>query len=136
MKSKTLKFSVIIIFILLEASLLAFSSSYIAARFVFLASYCYSDSPLLSEEENYHIKKIVLEAIEDNLSYFANDPADSSSKHIFIVINHNFMKSCQKTDDGYIVRVQTYFMYDFSDDAVYEFIISDDFSVTSFGLDP
>ena len=135
MKSKTLKFSVIIIFILLEASLLAFSSSYIAARFVFLSPSCYSDNTELTEEENYFIKKIVLEAIEDNLSYFAKDNTDST-KHIFIVINHNFMKSCQKTDDGYIVRVQTYFMYDFSDDAVCEFMISEDFSVISFGLDP
>ena len=135
MKSKTLKFSVIIIFILLEASLLAFSSSYIAARFVFLSPSCYSDNTELTEEENYFIKKIVLEAIEDNLSYFANDNTDST-KHIFIVINHNFMKSCQKTDDGYIVRVQTYFIYNFYGDAVYELMISEDFSIISFGLDP
>lgn len=140
MKNKTPKFSAIIISILLAALLaaflLAFSSVYVAARFVFLSPSCYSDNTELTEEENYFIKKIVLEAIEDNLSYFTKDPTDSSSKHIFIMIDHNFMKSCQKTDDGYIVRVQTYLMYDFYDDAVYEFMISENFSVTSFGLDP
>lgn len=101
-----------------------------AARFVFLSPSCYSDNNELSDRENYFIKKITLEAIEDRLSVFGED-----GKHLFIWINKDFMHSVQKTDDGYLVRVQSHYMESFSEDCVYEIRMSEDFSVISFELD-
>ena len=84
------------------------------AKFVFLSPSCYSDSENLTEQENYFIKKLVLEAVEDRLSVFASDSNDiydstateneiiqldksqSDSKHIFVLINTDFMKSVVK----------------------------------------
>lgn len=42
----------------------------ICPRFVFLSPSCYSDNKNLTDQENYFIKKIVLEAIENRLSIF------------------------------------------------------------------
>ena len=68
-----------------------------AARFVYLSPGCYADNKTLTERENYFIKKIVLEAVENRLSVFADgyDMPDTNgneenAKHIFICINSDF----------------------------------------------
>ena len=124
------------------------------AKFVLLSPSCYSDSENLTEQENYFIKKLVLEAVEDRLSVFASDSNDiydptateneiiqldksqNNSKHIFVLINTDFMKSVVKEEDKYIVIVKTYGMESSSDDCSYEFHITKDFTITFFGLNP
>lgn len=124
------------------------------AKFVFLSPSCYSDSKNLTEQENYFIKKLVLEAVGDRLSVFASasndiydstateneiiqlDKSQSNRKHIFVLINTDFMKSVVKEDNKYIVVVETYGMESSSDDCSYEFHITKDFTITFFGLNP
>ncbi len=125
-----------------------------AARFVFLSPSFYSDNDNLTEQENYFIKKKVLEAVEDRLSVFASntnniydpstteieiiqlDESQNNRKHVFMWINTDFMESVTKENDKYIIRVQTHYMESSSDDCVYEIHMSEDFSITFFGLDP
>lgn len=125
-----------------------------AARFVFLSPACYADNSSLTDNENYFIKKVVLEAIEDRLSildqgisnfYDPNageydiiqqfDP-DGNRKHLFILIDGNFMRTVQKTEDGYSLIVRTYGMEEVSSDCNYEIHISRDYLITFFALDP
>ena len=97
---------------------------------------------------------MVLEAVEDRLSVFANntksiydpsateieiiqlDESQNNRKHIFIWINTDFMESVIKENDEYIIRVQTNFMESSSDDCAYEIHMSEEFVITFFGLDP
>ena len=149
--SKKLK----IIIAIIIASVLAISIALsCVVRFVFLSPSCYLDNDNLTEQENYFIKKTVLAAVEDRLSVFASnkdniydpsateleiiqlDETQNNSKHIFIWINTNFMKSVTKKNDGYVIRVQTLFMESSSEDCVYEIHMSKDFVITFFGLDP
>lgn len=127
-----MKKKLIFIIAVIVASLLVISVGlFCAARFIFLSPSCYSDNNELTEQENYFIKKIVLETIEDRLSVFGE-----SGTHLFIWINSNFMKSVVKEKEEYIIRVQTHYMESSSDDCVYEIHMSEDFSITFFGLDP
>ena len=124
------------------------------ARFVLLSPSCYLGNEDLTEEENYFIKKTVLEAVEDRLSVFASnkdniydpsateseiiqlDKSQNNRKHIFIWINTDFMESVTKENDEYVIRVQTHYMESSSDDCVYEIHMSENFDITFFGLDP
>ena len=99
----------------------------------------------MTEQENYFIKKQVLEAVEDRLSVFASntdniydpsateieiiqlDETQNNRKHIFIWINTDFMESVTKENDEYVIRVQTHYMESSSDDCVYEIHMSEDF---------
>ena len=90
----------------------------------------------------------------DRLSVFANDAKDiyastateieiiqldksqNNRKHLFVLINSDFMDSVVKNDNGYLVSVKTYGMESFSDDCLYEFQITKDFTISFFGLDP
>ena len=145
----------IIIIAIIIASVLAISIALsCVARFVFLSPSCYSNNNELTEQENYFIKKTVLEAVEDRLSVFASnkdniydpsateneiiqlDEEQSNRKHAFVWINTDFMRSVTKENDGYVIRIQTHFMESSSDDCVYEIHMSKDFVITSFGLDP
>ncbi len=101
------------------------------ARFVFLSPLFYVDNNALSEKENYYIKKIILETVENRLSILSGN-----GKHLFVWINTDFMDSVEKTNDGYIIYVQTHFMESFSDDCIYEIHMDDDCSITFFGLNP
>ena len=150
MKKKLILIIAIIVAFVLVMSVALFC----AARFVFLSPSCYSDNDNLTEQENYFIKKTVLESVEERLSVFASntnniydpsateieiiqlDKSQNNRKHIFICINTDFMESVTKENDEYIIRVQTYYMESASDDCVYEIHISKDFSITFFGLDP
>jgi len=85
----------------------------------------------LTEQENYFIKKTVLEAVEDRLSVFCDN-----GTHLFIWINTDFMESVTKENDEYVIRVQTHYMESSSDDCVYEIHMSEDFDITFLGLDP
>ncbi len=126
MKRKLLRIVAIIVVSVLVVSVALFC----AARFIFLSPSFYSDNINLTEQENYFIKKTVLETVENRLSTFAGN-----GKHIFIWINTDFMDSIVKENGEYIIRVQTYYMESWSDDSVYEIHMSEDFSVTSFYLD-
>ena len=148
MKNKIIKISFLSIFGILILAMLISAG----AKFVFLSPSCYDDASHLDERENYFIKKVVLEAVEDRLSLFfggENDIYDNSAtedevivldqsaknrKHILIFINTDFMDSVTKTDDGYTILVQTHLM-EKSADCVYEIRLSKDFEVTFFGLD-
>ena len=101
------------------------------ARFVFLSPSCYADNNSLTNQENYFIKKVTLEAVENRLSVINGD-----GKHLFVWINSTFMDSISKENDEYIVKVQTHYMESVSDDCVYEIHLSDDFSITFFELEP
>ena len=139
MKSKLAKTVVIV----LLAIFLVIGMIWCAAKCVFLLPSCYSDNKNLTEEENYFIKKLVLESIEARLSIFADgntdfetDEEQENRKHFFVLINSNFMDSVTKDHNGYTVNVQTYFMEPESDDCLYEIHLTKDFSITSFALDP
>ena len=122
----------IIIIAIIIASVLAISIALsCVARFVFLSPSCYSDNNELTEQENYFIKKTVLEAVEDRLSVFGDN-----GTHLFIWINTDFMESVTKENDEYVIRVQTHYMESSSDDCVYEIHMSENFDITFFGLDP
>ncbi len=155
MKKKTaIKIILSIIAALTVIIIILFMTVACAARFVFLSPSCYSDNATLTEQENYFIKKTVLKAVEDRLSVFADgdsviydqsatdnnviqlDKSQNNPKHIFILINSDFMRSVTKEEDGYTVCVQTYFMETSTEDCVYEIHISNDYLITSFGLDP
>ncbi len=144
----------ILIISIIVASVIVISVAlYCVAKFVFLSLSCYSDNDNLTEQENYFIKKTVLEAVEDRLSVFVSnkdniydpsateneiiqlDEEQNNRKHIFIWINNDFMQSVTKENDGYVIRVQTHFMESSSDDCVYEIHMSEDFAITFFGLD-
>ena len=154
MKSKKTKLIIIIsVCALLTAAVIGFLADF-TARTVFLSPSCYSESKNLTENENYFIKKIVLEAVEDRLSVLADGNSDiydpsatdieviqldteqEENRHLFVFINRDFMKSAEKIGDEYIVYVHTYNMEEVSSDCVYEIDISEDFTVTFFGLDP
>jgi hypothetical protein len=125
-----------------------------AAKFVFLSPACYADNPALTANENYFIKKIVLEAIEDRLSVLDQGISDiydpnageydiiqqydtqGNRKHLFIFIDHYFMHTVQENDDGCSLIVRTYGMEESSSDCYYEIHISNDHVVTFFALDP
>ena len=145
----------IIIIAIIIASVLAISIALsCVARFVFLSPSCYSDNNELTEQENYFIKKTVLESVEERLSVFASntnniydpsateieiiqlDETQNNRKHIFIWINTDFMESVTKENDEYVIRVQTPYMESSSDDCVYEIHMSENFDITFFGLDP
>ena len=145
----------IIITAIIIASVLAISIALsCVARFVFLSPSCYSDNNELTEQENYCIKKTVLESVEERLSVFASntnniydpsateieiiqlDETQNNRKHIFIWINTDFMESVTKENDEYVIRVQTHYMESSSDDCVYEIHMSENFDITFFGLDP
>ena len=150
MKKKLILIIAIIVAFVLVMSVALFC----AARFVFLSPSCYSDNDNLTEQENYFIKKTVLEAVEDRLSVFScntdsiYDPSateieiiqldgtQNNRKHIFIWINTDFMESVTKENDEYVIRVQTHYMESSSDDCVYEIHMSENFDITFFGLDP
>ena len=122
----------ILIIAIMVASIIVISVALsCAARFVFLSPSCYSDNDNLTEQENYFIKKIVLEAVEDQLSVFGDN-----GTHLFIWIDTDFMESVTKENNEYIIRVQTHYMESASDDCAYEIHMSEDFSITFFGLDP
>ena len=107
----------------------------------------------LTEQENYFIKKTVLESVEERLSVFASntnniydpsateieiiqlDETQNNCKHIFIWINTDFMESVTKENDEYVIRVQTHYMESSSHDCVYEIHMSENFDITFFGLD-
>ena len=132
-----------IIVILLFAMAVFSAAIWCAARFVYLSPACYPDNKNLTERENYFIRKVVLEAIEYRLSVFADGNADFEAieeqdkrKHVFVLINSNFMNSVTKDNNGYVVNVQTYFMEPESSDCQYEIHLSTGFSITSFELDP
>ena len=127
MKKKLILIIAIIVAFVLVMSVALFC----AARFVFLSPSCYSDNDNLTEQENYFIKKTVLETIEDRLSILGDN-----GTHLFIWINTDFMESVTKENNEYIIRVQTYYMESSSDDCTYEIHMSEDFSTTFFGLDP
>ena len=129
MKSKPIKTIVIVLIVVSLVAALIWG----AAKCVFLSPSCYSDNKNLTEEENYFIKKLVLEAVENRLSLFADGDA---GKHILVFINGNFMDSVSKDDNGYTVVVQSYFMEAVSEDCLYQIEITKDFSITSFELDP
>lgn len=149
MKNKTLAKS-IVIFIVIAVVFLGTISC--ISRFVFLSPSCYSNNENLTEQENYFIKKTVLEAVEDRLSIFSKDTVDiydstaienkiiqldksqNNQKHIFVLINTDFMKSVVKENDSYIVIVKTYGMEQSSDDCSYELHLTKDFKITFFGL--
>ncbi len=152
-KNKIIK----IIFIILVTVLVLFAFMNIAPKCIFLSPLCYTDNKNLSQHENYFIKKIVLEAVEERFSSFADasshidettatnleviqlDKNVKNRKHVFIFINSDFMDSVTKTDSGYSVRVQTHFMETVSDDCIYEIHLSSSdngYMVTYFGLDP
>lgn len=121
----------IIIIAIIIASVLAISIALsCAARFVFLSPSCYSNNNELTEQENYFIKKTVLEAVEDRLSVLGDN-----GTRLFIWINTDFMESVTKENDEYVIRVQTHYMESSSDDCVYEIHMSEDFDITFFGLD-
>ncbi len=145
----------IIIIAIIIASVLAISIALsCVARFVFLSPSCYSDNNELTEQENYFIKKTVLESVEERLSVFASntnniydpsateieiiqlDETQNNRKHIFIWINTDFMESVTKENDEYVIRVKTHYMESSSDDCVYEIHMSENFDITFFGLDP
>ena len=150
MKKKLILIIAIIVAFVLVMSVALFC----AARFVFLSPSCYSDNDNLTEQENYFIKKTVLEAVEDRLSVFLCntdsiydpsateieiiqlDKSQNNRKHIFIWINTDFMESVTKENDEYVIRVQTHYMESSSDDCVYEIHMSENFDITFFGLDP
>ena len=122
----------IIIIAIIIASVLAISIALsCATRFVFLSPSCYSNNNELTEQENYFIKKTVLEAVEDRLSVLGDN-----GTHLFIWINIDFMESVTKENDEYVIRVQTHYMESSSDDCVYEIHMSEDFDITFLGLDP
>jgi hypothetical protein len=139
---------------ILLISILLVSLAPFVARSVFLSPSCYSDNRHLTDRENYFIKKVVLEAVEDRLSLFADvddaiydasasgneiiqlDKEQRNRKHIFIFINRDFMENVTKDGEGYYVYVQTYNMESASSDCSYEIRLSNDFSVMFFGLDP
>ena len=144
----------IIIIAIIIASVLAISVALsCVARFVFLSPSCYSDNNELTEQENYFIKKTVLESVEERLSVFAShtnniydpsateieiiqlDETQNNRKHIFIWINTDFMESVTKENDEYVIRVQTHCMESSSGDCVYEIHMSENFDITFFGLD-
>ena len=127
MKKKLILIIAIIVAFVLVMSVALFC----AARFVFLSPSCYSDNDNLTEQENYFIKKTVLETIEDRLSI-----SGDNGTHLFIWINTDFMESVTKENNEYIIRVQTHHMESSSDDCTYEIHMSEDFSTTFFGLDP
>lgn len=151
MKNKIL-YKTIIIFIISVVVIVAMI--FCLARFVFLSPACYSDNENLTEQENYFIKKIVLEAVEDRLSFFASDDVDiydsdatkdeviqldkteNNRKHVFVLINSDFMKSVVKENDDYTVIVKSYGMESFSDDCLYVIRLNNEFAITFFGLDP
>lgn len=131
------------IVIVLLAVFLVIAMIWCTAKYVFLSPSCYSDNKNLTEEENYFIKKVVLESIEERLSVFADgntgfeaDEEQGDGKHVFVLINSNFMNSVTKDDNGYVVNVQTYFMEPESSDCQYEIHLSTGFSIMSFELDP
>ena len=127
-----MKRKLILITAIIIASILVISIGLsCAARFVFLSPSCYSDNDNLTEQENYFIKKTVLETIEDRLSI-----SGDNGTHLFIWINTDFMESVTKENNEYIIRVQTHHMESSSDDCTYEIHMSEDFSTTFFGLDP
>lgn len=148
MKKPSIK-SIIVVII---TAVVITATIFCVAKFVLLSPSCYSDSENLTEQENYFIKKLVLEAVEERLSVFASDSNDiydstatedeiiqldksqSNSKHIFVLINTDFMKSVVKEDDKYIVIVKTYGMESSSNDCSYEFHITEDYKITFFGL--
>ena len=150
MKRKLILIIAIIVAFVLVMSVALFC----AARFVFLSPSCYSDNDNLTEQENYFIKKTVLEAVEDRLSVFLRntdsiydpsateieiiqlDETQNNRKHIFIWINTDFMESVTKENDEYVIRVQTHYMESSSNDCVYEIHMSENFDITFFGLDP
>ena len=150
MKKKLILIIAIIVAFVLVMSVALFC----AARFVFLSPSCYSDNNELTEQENYFIKKTVLESVEERLSVFASntnniydpsateieiiqlDETQNNRKHIFIWINTDFMESVTKENDEYVIRVQTHYMESSSDDCVYEIHMSENFDITFFGLDP
>ena len=141
--------AILVIFLIVAATVIS-----CMARFVFLSPSCYSDHRGMTEWENYFIKKTVLQAVEDRLSVFAkgtNDIYDSSAtdievvqldesqnhrKHMFVLINTDFMDSVTKENGEYRILVQTYYMESASDDCVYEIHVSEDFFITFFGLNP
>lgn len=128
-----------------------------SARFVFLAPSFFSNNNALSDEENYFIKKLVLESVEDRLSIFSGeteniydsnatdiqiiqlDPTQKNNKHPLILINSDFMQSVRKNGNEYTVYVQTHWMESVSDDCMYEIHVSNrngEYVITFFGLDP
>lgn len=151
MKDKPLVKATVIVIIF---AIVIISTVFCCARFIFLSPSCFSNNENLTEQENYFIKKIILEAVEDRLSVFANDAKDiyastateieiiqldksqNNRKHLFVLINSDFMDSVVKNDNGYLVSVKTYGMESFSDDCLYEFQITKDFTISFFGLDP
>ena len=143
----------ILIIVLISVAFII-SAAFCCPRFVFLSPSCFSDNENLTESENYFIKKIVLEAVKDRLSIFANhdndiydltvteneiiqlDKSQTNLKHLFVFIHSDFMDSVTKTENGYLVAVQTDGMESFSDDCIYHIKINKDFQITFFGLDP
>ncbi len=141
-----LSFSVILICVL-AVNLLA--------RLIFLAPSCFSDNENFTEQENYFIKKVILEAIEDRCSILSESEnqlydskyydeivqlySPSSEKRLFICINTDFMQSFVKTEENkFIGQVKTFGLEDLSEDCIYEFELdgNEGYKITFWGLNP
>ncbi len=125
------------------------------ARLVFLAPACFNDNERFTERENYFIKKVILEAIEDRCSILSESEkqlydskyydeivqlySPSFEKRLFICINADFMESFVKTKNNqFIGQVKTYCLEDLSEDCIYEFEIdgNEGYKITFWGLNP
>lgn len=122
---------VLIITAVLLSVLILSAAIHCTARFVLLSPACYSDNDSLSENENYFIKKIVLEAVENRLS-----SVSGNGDHLFIWIDTDFMDTVEKNNEGYYVYVQTHFMEADFEDCIYEIQMDNDYSITVFALNP
>lgn len=110
-------------------------AGYCVARFVYLSPACYADSHDLTDEENYAIKKLLLETIEEKYSVFS---PQADEKNLFIWIDSNFMNTVKKVSDNeYRFTIQTHFLDAFEDSIIdVQVSTADGYHITAWGLDP
>lgn len=135
MKKGTIKLLSLVVALVLLVWLAFWGSG----RFVFLSPNSYESNENLTTNENYFIRKKVLEYIENRYSVLGDKDAvdlPSQKRHLFIFINNDFMKSVIKHDGGYTLQVKSFNLEQSSEDCVFEIHFSKELDITEVMLDP
>ena len=132
--TKKKKITIVVLTIVVSMAIILLTVGALA-RFVFLAPSCYADNVALTDEENYWIKKTVLETVEQRYSVLSER---GDGTHLFVCINTDFMDSVKQTGEReYQGYIQTCGMEETLEDGRIRFTLDLDANeITAWELDP
>lgn len=135
----------VIVLLVCMALALVLALAFTACRYIFLSPMLFQNSSVLNSEGNNQVKNLILDTIKDEHSALAQNKTsdsddsmdnDNSIRSLFVVVNGDFMKSLEKTEDGnFTVEVKM----SQPDDWKYYFTVCEsdgEYSILYYEIDP